>query len=49
VVTGFVGTAFQTKLLKGKYKRQEDEEEGISNYWMPRRKRKDPGNLKRKH
>jgi hypothetical protein len=35
--------------LKESYKRQEEEEEGISIYWMYIRKREDPGNLKRKN
>jgi hypothetical protein len=29
--------------------RRKDEEEGISSYWISIRKRKDSGNLKKKH
>jgi len=32
-----------------RYKWQEDEEEGVSGYWMTLRKREDTGNWKRKH
>jgi hypothetical protein len=34
--------------MEGKW-RQVDEEEDVSSYWMPLRKRGDPGNGNRKH
>jgi hypothetical protein len=43
LVTSCVGTAFENTLLKEKSKGREDEEEGVSSYWMTLRKREGTG------
>jgi hypothetical protein len=50
LVTAYVGRNCLLKhLIKEKWKEGENEEEGVSIYWMTLRKRKDTKNGKRKY